>query len=101
MKFTERIKQLREQRQLQQRKFAAALDIDTATYRKIERGERKAKVEQIVIITDLLKADKDKLLTLWLVDQIAKVAKNNKILARNAMKIISKNTNKFEYNAVR
>ncbi|MDR1783657.1 MAG: helix-turn-helix domain-containing protein, partial [Dysgonamonadaceae bacterium] len=40
--FNERIKQLREARQLPQRKLAAALDIDTASYCKIERGERKA-----------------------------------------------------------
>jgi DNA-binding transcriptional regulator YiaG len=31
MKFTERIKQLREELQMPQRQFAAALEIDTAT----------------------------------------------------------------------
>jgi transcriptional regulator with XRE-family HTH domain len=33
--FIERIKQLREKRQLPLRKIAAALDLDSATYRKM------------------------------------------------------------------
>ena len=65
MTFTERIKQLREQRQLPQRKVAEALDIDGATYCKIERGERKAKREQLYIIAELLEVDKEELLTLF------------------------------------
>ena len=43
MRFTERIKQLREERQMPQRQFAAALEIDTATYSKIEKDERRVK----------------------------------------------------------
>ncbi|MFK2339900.1 helix-turn-helix domain-containing protein [Bacteroides fragilis] len=43
MLFTEKIKELRIQNQMPQRQIAAALDIDTATYCKIEKGERKAK----------------------------------------------------------
>jgi DNA-binding XRE family transcriptional regulator len=36
--FNERIKQLREDRQIPQRKLAVAIDIDTASYCKIEKG---------------------------------------------------------------
>ena len=43
MLFTEKIKDLRLHSKLPQRKLAAALDIDTATYCKIEKGERKAR----------------------------------------------------------
>jgi transcriptional regulator with XRE-family HTH domain len=86
MTFTERIKQLREQRQLPQRKVAEALDIDSATYCKIERGERKAKREQLFIIAGLLKADKDELLSLWLADQVYSVVKNEE-QADKALKI--------------
>ncbi|MDR1679251.1 MAG: helix-turn-helix domain-containing protein, partial [Prevotellaceae bacterium] len=57
MIFTERIKQLREERQIPQRKMAAALDIDTATYCKYEKGERRPKREQVAIIAELLQAD--------------------------------------------
>ena len=47
MLFTEKIKELRIQNQMPQRQIAAALEIDTATYCKIEKGERKAKKEQV------------------------------------------------------
>jgi len=91
MTFTERIKQLREQRQLPQRKVAEALDIDGATYCKIERGERKAKREQLVIIAELLGADKEELLTLWLAEQIAAVVADEKEIADKALNIAKKN----------
>jgi len=77
MQFTERIKQLREERQMPQRQFAAALEIDTATYCKIEKGERRVKAEQVVVIANLLKTDKDELLALWLADQVAAVVVRN------------------------
>jgi len=88
MTFTERIKQLREQRKLPQRKVAEALDIDGATYCKIERGERKAKREQLYIIAELLEADKDELLSLWLADQVIEVLKDEKELAGKVIKVV-------------
>ena len=87
MKFVERIKQLREERQLPQRKLATTLDIDTATYCKIEKGERRVKAEQVVIIADLLKTDKDELLALWLADQVTAVVSDEKKVADKALKI--------------
>ena len=63
MMFTEKIKQLREERQIPQRQFVAALEIDTATYCKIEKGERCVKRAQIQIIAKLLKINQNELLT--------------------------------------
>jgi len=91
MQFTERIKQLREERQMPQRQFAAALEIDTASYCKIEKGERRVKAEQVVIIADLLKTDKDELLALWLADQVTAVVTDEKKVANKALKIAKKN----------
>lgn len=88
MMFTERIKQLREELQMPQRQFAAALEIDTATYCKIEKGERKARREQIVIIAKLLKINKDELLSLWLADQVTAVVADEKKLATKALDIV-------------
>ena len=76
--FIERIKQLREECQMPQRQFAAALEIDTATYCKIEKGERRVKREQVQIIAKLLKANQNELLTLWLADQVYDVIKGEK-----------------------
>jgi len=87
--FTERIKQLREECQIPQRVLAAALEIDTATYCKIEKGERKAKREQVFIITKLLKADKNELLSLWLAEQVYSVIKDDEH-ANKALNIVAK-----------
>ena len=62
--FSERIKELRIQNQMPQRQLAAALDIDTATYCKIEKGERKARREQVEAIAQILQIDKKELVTL-------------------------------------
>lgn len=94
MKFTERIKQLREERQMPQRQLASALEIDTATYSKIEKGDRRVKAEQIVIIAEKLQADKEELLTLWLADQIPASVANEKAIVDNALKIAKKKNEK-------
>jgi transcriptional regulator with XRE-family HTH domain len=94
MMFNERIKQLRENRQIPQRKLAAALDIDTASYCKIERGERRARKEHIPIIAELLQGNTEELLILWLAEQIKNlVANDNDKIAADAIKIVYKQYN--------
>ena len=85
--FKEKIRQLREERQMPQRQFAAALEIDTATYCKIEKGERKAKREQVLIIAKLLQTDEKELLCFWLAEQIMEVIDGERELAEKALKI--------------
>lgn len=70
MLFAEKIRKLREEQQLPQRQLAAALEIDTATYCKIEKGDRKAKREQVAVIAKLLGYNKDELLSAWLADKV-------------------------------
>ena len=74
--------------------MAEALDIDGTTYCKIERGERKAKREQLYIIAELLEADKDELLTLWLADQVAKLVADEKEIYNDILKIAKENIKK-------
>lgn len=90
MKFIERIRELREARQMPQRQLAAALEIDTATYCKIEKGERRAKGEQVVTIANILQTDKEELLALWLADQVPASVANEKAVADKALKIVKK-----------
>jgi DNA-binding XRE family transcriptional regulator len=90
MKFVER-KQLREERRLPQRKLATTLDIDTATYCKIEKDEWRVKAEQIVVIADLLETDKDELLALWLAEQVAAVVTDEQKVADKALDIAKQN----------
>jgi len=94
MMFTEKIRQLREERQMPQRQFAAALEIDTATYCKIEKGERRVKREQVVIIAELLQTDEKELLSLWLADQLTAVVADEKELSNKALNIAKQNINK-------
>ena len=70
MQFGEKIKQMREEKELLQRQLAASLEIDTPMYSKIERGERKAKRQQVIALAQLLNANEEELLTIWLSDKI-------------------------------
>jgi transcriptional regulator with XRE-family HTH domain len=70
MLFANRIKQLREEKQMLQRHISAALDIDNAMYCKIERGDRIARREQVIKLAELLDADQEELLKLWLADKV-------------------------------
>jgi transcriptional regulator with XRE-family HTH domain len=75
MQFGERIKELRERQGLLQRQLAASLEIDTPMYSKIERGERKAKREQVELLASLLHTNISDLLRIWLADQIIDLVK--------------------------
>lgn len=76
MHFGERIKELRENQGLLQRQLAASLEIDTPMFSKIERGERKAKREQVEQLASLLHVSESDLFRLWLADQIIELVKN-------------------------
>lgn len=79
MKLGERLKELRENQGLLQRQLSAQLEIDTPMFSKIERGERRAKREQVVLLASILKANENELLTIWLVDQILAVIDKEKV----------------------
>ena len=88
MLFANKIRKLRENKQMLQRHISAALDIDNAMHCKIERGERRAKREHIPIIAEILQTNSEELLTLWLADQVATVMKeDNKVLSIVKQKI--------------
>lgn len=93
MIFTNKIKQLREECQMPQRQLAAALNIDTATYCKIEKGDRRAKREQVDTIAEILNADKTELLSLWLADQLIATVADEKDVANKALEIAKQNLN--------
>jgi transcriptional regulator with XRE-family HTH domain len=52
------------------RQVAALLDVDTAILSKIERGERKAKKEQIVQLAKILNLDQEDLIVQFLSERI-------------------------------
>jgi transcriptional regulator with XRE-family HTH domain len=91
--LNERIKQLREEQGLPLRKLAAALDIDTASYCKIEKGDRRAKKEYIPVIADFLQADYEELLKFWLADQVVAVVADEEKLSNEVLDIAKENLN--------
>lgn len=86
--FAERIKELRIQRRMPQRQLAAALGIDTATYCKIEKGERKAKREHVSILSEQFNVNTEQLLTLWLADQVSAVVSSEQRIASQALSLV-------------
>lgn len=70
-KFGETIKRLRESQKLPLRKVAAALDIDTSTLSKIERGERNANKEIAALAASYFKYDLNELNIALLSDKVA------------------------------
>lgn len=68
--FGNKLKSLREEKQIPQRQIAAVLEIDTATYCKIEKGDRRAKREQVIELAKTLQIDTKELLRLWSADKV-------------------------------
>lgn len=66
MLFGDKIKELRDEHGLLQRQLAAFLEIDTPMFSKIERGDRRAKREQVIKLAEYLHQDEKEMLTLWL-----------------------------------
>ena len=88
MMLSEKLKEQRKQCNLPQRKVAAALDIDTATYCKIENGNYSPKRELVIELASILSIDEKELLILWLADQIKEITDTNKDVADEAMEIV-------------
>ena len=91
MLLGKRIKELREEQKLLQRQLAAVLEIDTPMFSKIERGDRRAKREQVIALAQQFKVDERELLTLWLADKILDAVENeNNSLKQEAIDIARK-----------
>jgi transcriptional regulator with XRE-family HTH domain len=89
----DKIRELRIKQNLLLRQVASKLEVDTSIISKMERGERPIKQEQIAILADLLKADKEELQTLWLADQLYNVIEGQP-MADKALKSVSKKIKK-------
>lgn len=92
MLFANKIRRLRIEKQLLQRQLAAALEIDTPMYSKIERGNRMAKRSQVIALARLLSTDETELLTFWLADKVTEILNDEKELAGKALELVLRNT---------
>ena len=66
----EKLRYIREEKELPLRKVAALLDIDVAILSKMERGERKITKEVVLKLADIYDYNADELLVSFLSDKI-------------------------------
>ena len=70
MLFGNKIRTLRDEQGVLQRQLAAYLEIDTPMFSKIERGDRRAKRSQVIMLAEYFHVDEKEMLTLWLADKV-------------------------------
>jgi transcriptional regulator with XRE-family HTH domain len=73
----EKIRTVRESKNLLLRQVAAHLEIDTALISKIERGERRLTREQVIKLAKFYNVTDEELLTLWISDKLLDTIEND------------------------
>lgn len=70
MLFQDKLKELRESHKLLQRQVAAGIDMDTAVYCKIEKGERQAREEQVRLLALFYGISYEELRRYWIAGKV-------------------------------
>jgi transcriptional regulator with XRE-family HTH domain len=82
----EKLRELRESKELPLRKVSALLDIDVAILSKMERGERKLTKDIVLKLAEIYGHNADELLVLFLSDKIMYEIQNED-LGEKALKV--------------
>lgn len=82
----EKLRELREARNLVQREVAALLEVDIAYISKMESNLKPVSRSYLKKLSNLLEVSEEELLTFWLADRIYALAKNETV-ALEAMHI--------------
>ena len=85
MLFGNKIRTLRDEQGVLQRQLAAYLEIDTPMFSKIERGDRRAKRSQVIMLAEYFHVDEKEMLTLWLADKILDTLEGEEELGLDAI----------------
>lgn len=80
-----KIKELRDEQGVLQRQLAAYLEIDTPMFSKIERGDRRAKRSQVILLATYFRIDEKEMLTLWLADKVLDALEGEEELCLDAL----------------
>ena len=83
-----KIKELRDKHEVLQRQLAAYLEIDTPMFSKIERGDRRAKRSQVILLAKYFHIDEKEMLTLWLADKVLDALEGENELGLDAIKVV-------------
>jgi transcriptional regulator with XRE-family HTH domain len=92
-KFGDIIRKKREEKGMLLRQLAAIIEVDTAILSKVERGERKARREQVEKIAKALELNENELLIEYLSENIAYEILNED----SAMDVLKVAESKIEY----
>ena len=87
MLFGNKTKELRDKHEVLQRQLAAYLEIDTPMFSKIERGDRRAKRSQVILLAKYFQVDEKVMLALWLADKILDALEGEEDLCLDAIEI--------------
>ena len=85
--FGKKIRELRDENGVLQRQLAALLEIDTPMFSKIERGDRRAKREQVIKLAEYFHQDENEMLTLWLADKVLDAVDGEQELSSQAIEV--------------
>jgi transcriptional regulator with XRE-family HTH domain len=81
-KFGETVRKLRQESHLRQREVASKIGIDVPMLSKIESGDRRAKRETVALLSDVLGADPEELIALWLADHMIGLVQDAQLTLR-------------------
>ena len=87
MLFGKKIRELRDENGVLQRQLAALLEIDTPMFSKIERGDRRAKREQVIKLAEYFNLNEKEMLTLWLADKVLDAVDGEQELGSQAIEV--------------
>lgn len=82
MLFSERIRTLRKEQGVLQRRLAEAIGVDVPMYSRYEHGERHPKRDQVVKLARLLNTDASELVALWLAEEAMNAIGHDKMSSR-------------------
>lgn len=81
---------------LTQKEMANLLNLSTTKYLRKENGNAEFERDEVIKIAHILKLDENQLLAFQMTDSIHKIIKDDKDIAREALKIINEHFDDYE-----
>ncbi|MPM42377.1 hypothetical protein SDC9_89042 [bioreactor metagenome] len=83
----DKLRQLRDEKNLMQREVAAVIEVDGAFISKVENNEKPINRKHLATLSKFFKVQEDELQTLWLADKIRLIIREEK-LGKQAIQIV-------------
>ena len=83
----DKLRQLRDEKNLMQREVGAVIEVDGAFISKVENNEKPINRKHLATLSKFFKVQEDELQTLWLADKIRLIIKEEK-LGKQAIQIV-------------